>query len=252
MAARIRSLRNGITPVDEASRNDLVIGDVVVVSSLDAGTTYNWTLTYVPEGSLATFSGSATAVSPGSFTIDRAGAYMVRLVIDAGLPTQSTQYVRLRALTTTLGLTLVAAGERRDGTGIIPVDVDPTGWADEVNNNLLALEAAIAAGGKFGSQASGGAAVAINPVAGANQYLTLGHAGATLTVAQPASPLVMDLYIEKSGVGAIAAWAFTASAIVWQTLAGAETTLVGVGDVLHIHLVYKGGGAWKGWAYPKA
>lgn len=33
MAARIQSLRNGISPVDEASRNDLVPGDIVVVSS---------------------------------------------------------------------------------------------------------------------------------------------------------------------------------------------------------------------------
>lgn len=144
MAARIQSLRNGIDPVDEASRDDLVIGDVVSVSSLDGATTYNWTLVYVPEGSTATFSGVPTAVSPGSFVIDKVGAYLVRLVVDQGLGSEDTQYVRLRALTTTLGLTLVAAGERRDGTGIIPVDVDATGWADEQNNNLLALEAAIA------------------------------------------------------------------------------------------------------------
>jgi hypothetical protein len=144
MAARIQSLRNGIDPVNEASRDDLVIGDVVTVSSLDGATTYNWTLVYVPEGSTATFSGVPTAVSPGSFVIDKVGAYLVRLVVDQGLGSEDTQYVRLRALTTTLGLTLVAAGERRDGTGIIPVDVDATGWADEQNNNLLALEAAIA------------------------------------------------------------------------------------------------------------
>ena len=145
MAARIRSLRNAIDPVNELSRNDLALGDVVSVTSIDGATTYNWTLQYVPEGSTATFSGSATAVSPGSFTVDRVGPYLVRLIVDVGLPTESTQYVRLRALTTKLGLTLVSAGERRDGTGIIPVDVDATGWADEQNNNLLALENAIAA-----------------------------------------------------------------------------------------------------------
>lgn len=145
MAARIRSRRNGITPIDEASRDDLVAGDVVTVSSLDAATTYAWTLTYVPEGSTATFSGVSTAVSPGSFTVDLPGAYMVRLVVDAGLQTQSTQYVRLRALTTSLGLSLIGAGERRDGSGVIPVDIDPTGWADEHNNNLLLMEAALAA-----------------------------------------------------------------------------------------------------------
>jgi len=126
------------------SRDDLVIGDVVAVSSLDGATTYNWTLVFAPDGSTATFSGSGTAVSPGSFTVDLVGPYLVRLVVDVGLLTQSTQYVRLRAKTTSLGLCLVAAGERRDGSGIIPVDVSAEGWANEQNENLLKLEAAIA------------------------------------------------------------------------------------------------------------
>lgn len=143
VAARIQSLRNGGSAVDEASRDDLVATDVVVVSSLDSATTYNWTLVFVPEGSAATFSGTTTAVSPGSFTVDIPGPYLVRLVVDSGLPTEDTQYVRLRALTEELGLTLVAAGERRDGTGTIPVDVDPEGWANEQNANLKALETAV-------------------------------------------------------------------------------------------------------------
>lgn len=144
MAARIQSLRNGITPLDEVSRDDLVVTDVVTVTSLDAATTYAWTLAFVPEGSTATFSGSSTAVSPGTFTLDLVGPYLVRLTIDAGLATEDTQYVRLRALTTSLGLKLVSAGERRDTTGIIPVDVDTEGWANEQNSNLQALEAAVA------------------------------------------------------------------------------------------------------------
>jgi hypothetical protein len=142
MAARINSLRNGSSSLDEVSRDDLVSGDVVAVSSLDAATTYAWTLVFVPEGSAATFSGSASAVSPGSFTVDEPGAYLARLIVDAGLGTEDTQYVRLRALTTSLSLTLVAAGERRDSSGTIPVDVDTEGWANEQNANLLALEAA--------------------------------------------------------------------------------------------------------------
>jgi len=145
MAARIRSLRNGLNPIDEASRDDLVLADVVTVTALDAATTYSWTIAFAPEGSTATFSGSPSAVSPGTFTVDIEGPYLIRLTIDAGETTEDTQYVRLRALTSTLGLTLVSAGERRDGTGIIPVDVDTEGWANEQNNNLLALEAAAAA-----------------------------------------------------------------------------------------------------------
>lgn len=141
MSARIRSKRNAITPIDEASRDDLVVTDIVTVQSLDAATTYAWALLYVPDGSAATFSGDVTSVSPGSFTVDLVGSYLVRLTVDATLGSEDTQYVRLRALTTDLGLHLIAAGERRDETGIIPVDASTTGWADEQNNNLQALEA---------------------------------------------------------------------------------------------------------------
>jgi len=152
MAARIRSLRNAASPIDEASRDDLVPGDVVTVSSIDAATTYNWSIVFAPQDlagnpSAATFSGSPTAVSPGSFTVDHEGAYLIRLIVDAGLPTEDTQYVRLRALTTTLGLTLVSAGERRDGSGTIPVDVSIEGWANEQNYNLQALESRLTGGG---------------------------------------------------------------------------------------------------------
>jgi hypothetical protein len=143
MAASIRSLRNGILPVDDASRDDLVVGDVVNVSALAPATSYAWVLTFVPDGSAATFSGSSTAVSPGNFTVDLPGPYLVRLTTDIGLPTEATQYVRLRVLTPSLNLRLVAAGERRDSTGVIPVDASPEGWANDQNYNLQTLEAAI-------------------------------------------------------------------------------------------------------------
>lgn len=143
MSARIRSTRNFITPVDEASRDDLEVADVVTVQSLDAATSYAWSLVFVPDGSAATFSGSLIAVSPGSFTVDLVGSYLVRLIVDAGLSTESTQYVRLRALTAELGLKLVAAGERRDETGVVPVDADAEGWANEQNFNLQTLESAL-------------------------------------------------------------------------------------------------------------
>lgn len=145
MAARIRSLRNFITPIDEASRDDLAITDVVTVQSLDAATTYAWSLVFVPDGSAATFSGDPLAVSPGSFTVDLVGSYLVRLIVDATLGSEDTQYVRLRAVTTSLGLKLVAAGERRDESGIIPVDADPEGWANDQNANFQAIEAALGA-----------------------------------------------------------------------------------------------------------
>jgi hypothetical protein len=147
MAASVRSLRNGITPVDDASRDDLVVGDVVNVSALVPSTTYTWVLSFIPDGSTAAFSGIATAVSPGNFTVDLPGSYLVRLTTDIGLLTESTQYVRLRFLTPDLGLRLVAAGERRDATGIIPVDASPRGWANDQNFNLQTLETAISSVG---------------------------------------------------------------------------------------------------------
>lgn len=143
MAAHIRSTVNGVDPIDNGSRNDLEIGDIVVVSSIDAATTYSWSLVYAPENSIAGFSGSATSISPGQFTVDKPGPYLVRLIVDAGLPTEDTQYVRLRALTQTVDLYLVAAGEKRDNTGIIPVDASSVGWANDQNRNLLNLLASI-------------------------------------------------------------------------------------------------------------
>src|SRR3990172_1097003 len=129
MAARIQSLRNGLFPIDEASRDDVVLGDVMTVVALDPATTYAWSLVFAPQGSTATFSGDPSAISPGTFTVDVEGPYLIRLTVDVVLLTEDTQYVRLRALTEFGALKLVAAGERRDGTGIIPVDVDTEGWA---------------------------------------------------------------------------------------------------------------------------
>ena len=152
MAASIRSLRNGITPIIGASRDDLVAGDVVTVNANAAATTYAWTLAFAPDGSAAVFSGDVTQISPGDFTVDLEGPYLIRLTVDAGLITESTQYVRLRALTVFGDLKLVAAGERRDATGIIPVDVDVEGWANEQNFNLQTLKGfikSVAASGRL-------------------------------------------------------------------------------------------------------
>lgn len=147
MAAQIRSSIPAKPTIDNASRDDLVVGDVITLEAVPPaiGTTWAWTLVFVPEGSTAVLTppASASTAGPVTFTADLAGPYLVRLTVDAGLPTEDTQYVRLRALTSTLGLKLVAAGERRDSTGVIPVDVDSEGWANEQNYNLQALESAL-------------------------------------------------------------------------------------------------------------
>ncbi len=143
MSARIRSTVGGISPINQASRDDLADGSVVVVSSLDVATTYAWTIAYKPAGSNAAFSGSSSASSPGNFVVDLEGPYLIHLVVDAGLVTESEQYVRLRYLTENNSLKLIAAGESYGGAVNIPVDAATTGWADEQNFNLQALNSAV-------------------------------------------------------------------------------------------------------------
>ena len=145
MSASIRSDIGGVL-VTGASRDDLAVADVVTLSSVGGATTNAWTLVYVPTnaaGAQSTATLTSATNPTTSFTADMVGAYLVRLVADAGTASEDTQYVRIRALTTGLSLQLVAAGERRDTSGIIPVDVDAEGWANEQNENLLKLEAAI-------------------------------------------------------------------------------------------------------------
>ena len=138
--AEIRSLRNGADPIDGASRDDLVIGDLVEVRSINTGS-YQWSIAFKPEGSAAVFSSTGTeqavTQNPGTFTVDVDGPYLIRLVLTDGTGT-TEQFVRLRALTAFADLKLVAAGERYD-TVSVPVDATFDGWADEQNFNLNTL-----------------------------------------------------------------------------------------------------------------
>jgi hypothetical protein len=140
MPASIRSSIPSKPVVTSASRNDLAVGDVISLQSADPASTYLWSITYRPQGSSAALSGDLTAPSPGGFTADQFGAYLIRLVVDAGLPSESEQYVRLRA-PTPKGLLLNAATERYVANGIsIPVDIGSNGWADDLNFNLTTLQ----------------------------------------------------------------------------------------------------------------
>jgi hypothetical protein len=148
MAAIIKTYLNGdpATVVEGLSRNDLRPGDVVTCEAKDPapGGEYRWTLAFAPMAddgttkSVATVQGQETNPQC-SFTVDYEGAYLVRLIIDPGTVTESTQFVRLRFLTKFGALKLVAAGERRDGSGIIPVDATTEGWANDQNYNLQEL-----------------------------------------------------------------------------------------------------------------
>lgn len=166
-SASIQSLVNSINLLVGVSRDDVVVGDVVTVSSANVHTTYSWTLTYRPAGSAAAFSGVVTNPSPGNFTVDVEGAYMVRLTADLGLATESTQYVRIRYLTVLGALTLVAAGEGYGGAIPVPVDQTATGWTDALNGNLMTLL------GLVGLVSTSGRVLTVDPTPGYGDHQTL-------------------------------------------------------------------------------
>lgn len=146
MPAIIQSLVNGINPVVGASRYDLRPGDVVTLSQVGGpANTYAWSMADKPSNqsgtpSAAVLAGNVFGPGPVTFTVDASGLFpgpfLIRLVIDAGLPSQDEQYVKLEYVTKFGKIRYVAAGERRDGSGIIPVDADPSGWAKTQNYNL--------------------------------------------------------------------------------------------------------------------
>lgn len=132
------------------SREDAQPGYQVVLNSVHEATTYSWTLAFasdspgdtVPGSFGGTESSSALLPPEGStsrtakFNVDFEGSYLIRLTTDAGLDTEDTQFIRVRALSLFGALKLVAAGERRDERGVIPVDATPEGWANDQNANF--------------------------------------------------------------------------------------------------------------------
>lgn len=146
MPALIQSLVNGINPVVGMSRSDLRPGDTVTVSHQGPpANSYAWSLAFTPKNlagtqSSAVLSGDTASPTPGSFVVDYPGSYLVQEVVDAGLPTQSIQTVRLEFISKLGKLRLNAAGERRDNLGVVPSDAAATGWADRQNYNLGVLE----------------------------------------------------------------------------------------------------------------
>jgi len=133
------------------SRDDLRPGYQVLLHSVHVATTYSWDLSFASNSPGSTVPGtpfdgtvSASALLPplgstsrdAKFNVDFEGSYLIRLVVDAGLPTEDTQFIRCRLLTLFGELKLVAAGERRDEKGVIPVDATPEGWSNDQNANL--------------------------------------------------------------------------------------------------------------------
>ena len=122
-------------------------GDVIHCEAKDPGphTTFSWSLVFTPDSPNGSESAAGLETPPGvsgtvcQFTVDHEGAYLVRLVVDAGLPSEQTRFVRIRYQTLFGDVRLVAAGERRDAVGVIPYDLTTEGWANQQNQNLQKL-----------------------------------------------------------------------------------------------------------------
>ena len=133
----------------DQSRDDLRKGYQVVLESVNVHTTYSWAISFKPESPDRTDSSAALLPPEGAtssvakFNVDYEGAYLIRLVADAGLPTEDTKYLRLRFVTRFGNIKLVAAGERRDENGVIPMDATPEGWTNDQNQNLQLLLAQV-------------------------------------------------------------------------------------------------------------
>lgn len=158
MAVQIQSTINGI--VTTASRNDAKSGDQVTLEAVGAATTWSWALVYAPQDkdrndSSASLAGALNGPGPITFMVDNEGAYLIRLIVDSGLPSEQIIFVRIRCLTKFAGLSLVAAGERKDdqkNPPNIPWDASTVGWANDQNfniNKLLELIRHVSASGRI-------------------------------------------------------------------------------------------------------
>jgi len=135
--AIIETSVSGKPTIVGSSREDLEIGDVVLLDSVDVGSSYSWSVIYKPDLSTVAFSGTPINKSPGTITLDKEGTYLIRLIFTDGTGI-TEQFVGLTVLTEYGSLRLVAGGETL-GPPAIPSDISPTGWADTQNYNLLKL-----------------------------------------------------------------------------------------------------------------
>jgi hypothetical protein len=106
--------------ITDASRDDLAVNDVVELESVNIGTAYQWNIAFKPEGSTAVLSSSGTTQginrNPGTFTVDKPGPYLTRLLYTTPQITVNT--VLASGVTFTVnGITLTAvAGARTPGS----------------------------------------------------------------------------------------------------------------------------------------
>ncbi len=120
---------NGVTGSDI----DLPINTVVNLNNNNVGdeTSWAWTLLDIPAGSTASLTGAATT-NP-TFTPDVEGTYLIRLIVDAGLPTEATDKVVAAVLQIKSGNRIPAATETTEASS-------SRGWAVTTNALLRMMD----------------------------------------------------------------------------------------------------------------
>ena len=114
MSAQIRV--NGVL----GSNDDLPINTIVTLSNATAASTYAWAILDQPAGAADNLSSTSSATP--FFTPRKEGTYLLRLTVDAGLPTESTNQVIAAIRQVKSRLRIPAAGET--------IENNPTeGWA---------------------------------------------------------------------------------------------------------------------------
>jgi hypothetical protein len=113
---------NGVTGSDI----DLPINILINLNNNNVGdeSSYAWSIEDKPSGSAASLTG-ATTTNP-TFTPDVEGTYLVKLVVDAGLPTEATDTVVAAVLQLKSGYRIPAATETTEANAT-------RGWAETTN-----------------------------------------------------------------------------------------------------------------------
>lgn len=129
MTASFRINQTGITggkpPTGtyDRARTDLdldAVGGPVTTEATAGATTYLWELVSEPEGSSITLSGEATQTA--TFNIEVTGGYLVRLTIDAALPSEDVLILYLGIPLASSGLPIPAFNEIDFDNSLAPYD----------------------------------------------------------------------------------------------------------------------------------
>jgi len=106
------------------SDDNVTLGSTVTLHSVDTATTYQWAIVSQPAG--ATDALVTPTQQDASFTASKEGSYLLRLVVDDGLPTESTQQLIAAVRELETGDRIPAIGETVENSA-------NDGWANPVD-----------------------------------------------------------------------------------------------------------------------